>query len=503
MSERRAFTSTYVMQRHGHHWNELRPEQKDVYEQRAAIARGVKLAHIQEAIEEQETALAVAAASTEKATTCGAMLASNCRLQPVSLAKIQQLWDSKIYSDKVVRDSQKSALECPTPVVESTYADLVAKSGLSQKPVIEMCSLSKRIAHCRRELAHSVVGICRDGEWVWFRFAQAILQPIQVVWIPLTELEVSMVENPAVTVADWQHQQGADFQQSWTFVAGDFEVGDVLLDVPLTDIHLIKNTVFQGPGILTTTSSIEPMAAFLQANEAGRVPKAKAKAPSTSQQPPAKKRVLSQVPAWMGVTTGTGQAGASSASSSTGAPSRIAAGVDEDDADTLIQDAEELSLNPLWAELDEARSAQSTHQASVDDNFREHLLGGAWQVQRTGRVVYGLQSVMRPNTIVDVCSAICTRSAAFEYNTMVNLQLHCRNSGACAFIFWPSIGCTLDVPCSILCRVCHAFSRLLNLKLNLLHAKLGLLRDEMPFLDTFLRCEARARLAAAAPCLPA
>ena len=77
-----------------------------------------------------------------------------------------------------------------------------------------------------------------------------------------------------------------------------------------------------------------------------------------------------------------------------------------------------MPLGPVWEELEQARAAQPTQLASIDEMFREHLLGGSWQVSRTGRVVYGLQSVARPHTSVEALAKHfrLPKSAAFEYN---------------------------------------------------------------------------------------
>ena len=238
------------------------------------------------------------------------------------------------------------------------------------------------------------------------------------VLIPIQELEVSHTQQHAVSVADWQKLQAGEFTQAWTYASGEYEVEDIFDGVDLSCIHLIKTSVHQGPNILTTTSSLEPMGAFLDACEAARPKKEKAKGSSTSQQPPAKKRATTKLPSWMGVTPGTAAGQASSSSGSSTVPASSAAGLDEDAGDMEPVQLDEHALDTVWAELEDARTAQATQQATLEDCFCEHLLGGAWQVQRTGRVVYGVQSVIKPNTVVEACAKKfgLTKSAAFEYN---------------------------------------------------------------------------------------
>ena len=371
LSDKRAFTSQYVMQRHGQHWAELRPEIREAYEQRAAVARALKAAHIKDALEEQEAVLAVAQSSADTVQTCGGMQASNCRLSSASLSRLQQLWDSEIYNESVVKNSHKSAMECPKPLSDSAFSALGAKSRLSCHSAVELCAVAKRVAHARKELAHSVFGIAVDGEWSWFKLALAVLQPLQLVTLPLQELEAGQLQGFATNSQQWRQSQASDFQQAWKYSPGEYEIADIFRDVPLEAIFLTQRTVHQGPGILTTTGSIESLAAFLTAVEAQRPAKTRAKTPSMSQAPPAKKRNLDQVPQWLGVTHGTAPEGAAGGASSSSVSVMHAA------VAPSIPEHQELMGEEDVLELEDARASQANTQACIDDSFREHLLGGS------------------------------------------------------------------------------------------------------------------------------
>ena len=417
-SARLAFTSAYVMQRHGHHWNELRPEVRASYEQRALVARSVKEVATQEAIEEHETNLTMASASTPEAHTCGAMQASNCHLAAEALQQMQQLWDSAIYGTAVVKDRQQAALKCPPRLSDEDFTALVQSSSLGKRMPLEWCTLTRRLAQCRVELSHSVIACVRDGVWHWYKYCLATLQPVQLVLIPLQELDLAMVGDPAKTIQDWRRQQCQDFQQAWSYSHGEFECQDVFAELAVTDCYLVRQVVHQGPGILTTNSCLEPLGPFLQGRELEKKLRSKAKAAPSAEEPAHKKQVLSGLPAWMGVTHGSANREATStASSSSGQnPDQIGTEGAADPSEPGV--TEEVPLQEIWDTMDEARAAAPNDTDQIADCFREQLLGGAWQIQRTGRVVYGLQSVIKPNNAVhDVAVKFrLPKSAAFEYN---------------------------------------------------------------------------------------
>ena len=331
-SDRRAFTSEFIMQRHGARWNELRPQAKAQHEQRAQFARAVKLKQVEEAIEQEEATLSVARLESTEGKLLGAMLASSCRLEGLALNRMQQLWDSPLFTKHVVQNNQRAALTCPEPVPDDRFAALQGKSALPQRVHQEIIALGRRVAQCRKELSNSVIAICDEGCWSWFKFSLAMLQPTTLVMIPLQELELGVIESPPKTIREWSEQQGQEFSQSWKYTLGDVELQDPFVDVAEDACHLVRHTVHQGPGILTSNCPLEPLGAFLKTCDGERPVKAKARHTSApSQPPPAKKRAVGQLPAWMTAAHGTGLgsdsvvpepvSGSGAGSSSSNAPS--------------------------------------------------------------------------------------------------------------------------------------------------------------------------------------
>lgn len=72
----------------------------------------------------------------------------------------------------------------------------------------------------------------------------------------------------------------------------------------------------------------------------------------------------------------------------------------------------------LFENLEELRCLVREDEAIQSDMFRSTLLGGHWQVHRTGRSVYGVRVDVRSNTLAaSLCEAFgLNKSASFEHN---------------------------------------------------------------------------------------
>eukprot|EP00971_Amphidinium_carterae_P297643 5913473-Amphidinium_carterae.1 len=70
------------------------------------------------------------------------------------------------------------------------------------------------------------------------------------------------------------------------------------------------------------------------------------------------------------------------------------------------------------AELEEAKTASAGFAETPDTHFRQTLLGGAWQVKRTGRAVYGLRAdVKQSSPLRELCRRFSLGySVSCEYN---------------------------------------------------------------------------------------
>ena len=319
-SDRVAFTSSFVMQRHGQHWNELRSDLRNMYERRALTARSVKQRMIQEAIQEQEASLSAAQSAIPTVSSCGGMFASNCPLSDAALRRMQQLCSGGIYTAAVVKDRQQAALQCPKAIPEADFASLTRHSSLGKRMSIEWSEISKGLAHSRKDLTQSIVACQREDEWHWFKFCLARLQPLQLVLIPLEEMDNPCLEQPPRTVDEWRASQGGEFQQYFRYTIGVFEVQDAFADVALENCFLLRVAIHKGPRILATNSVLEPLGPFLQHIDvrSKSKPKAKSAAPSASD---SKRRKIGRLPTWMmGVTHGTQSGGMQSTASSSAAP---------------------------------------------------------------------------------------------------------------------------------------------------------------------------------------
>eukprot|EP00971_Amphidinium_carterae_P336458 6472834-Amphidinium_carterae.5 len=91
----------------------------------------------------------------------------------------------------------------------------------------------------------------------------------------------------------------------------------------------------------------------------------------------------------------------------------------------LSDDDDDIEQEDVWVDhtrvVAAVRAAREDFQAKRDkrlDVFKISLLGGRWQMERTGRNVYGLRCDLVKSTIIEQLASVWQlhKSASFEYN---------------------------------------------------------------------------------------
>eukprot|EP00971_Amphidinium_carterae_P246243 4890729-Amphidinium_carterae.1 len=103
---------------------------------------------------------------------------ANCRLDAAAQEQLQALWDSPIYTQKVVKDLRSKSTDCPQPSTEARLSHLQKMGSNEQVSRDALSTLGKQLCRCRDELQQCVVGIVRNDEWQWYHIAVVYKSPM-------------------------------------------------------------------------------------------------------------------------------------------------------------------------------------------------------------------------------------------------------------------------------------------------------------------------------------
>eukprot|EP00971_Amphidinium_carterae_P101653 2011976-Amphidinium_carterae.6 len=231
-----------------------------------------------------------------------------------------------------------------------------------------------------------------------------------MMWLPLDVSEDETVPTP-VPACQWGTQQGLVLRVHFTFVIGAFSFEDVLADVLEQDIFFSTGARFHSAQLVHMAGNFESLSQALSGLSLLEHP---AKNPGQSQNERNRRQARKTMHGsllWLTWVAPLPVLPAASTHTVDQATVR-----DADDGD--VEEAEEENLHVMWETLEQARQDMDTKAEVLGDCFREALLFGSWQQVRTGRLVYGYQSVIKKGTAVhDMARHFhLSLSAAFESN---------------------------------------------------------------------------------------
>eukprot|EP00971_Amphidinium_carterae_P040883 802976-Amphidinium_carterae.1 len=413
----RAATCTQqgVMRSHGQHWSELPERKKANYERQASLLRAEKTVGISTAIaarqEELDRLLQQQHEEQQLATPPG-MLFSSCQFDRDAKLTFQRLHDQCLYGPAEVMRLRKQFADCPKPLTQQSYDDFCSQSLLCTS-IAESGSPGLVTALCfrRDELKHSVLNWCLEWRGL-------CLKPATLVLLPLIHLDITGPLLPTGRISEWLMLQKDDFEWFWSFEAGNYCSGDALADVPPERLYLVQDSLFLRDSLVVSRSSLQLLSSAVDLSKRPSSERKESTVPSR----PGSASAASDVMLRPGIATlldlthsGTQRRVGAAAASST--PMYAASGVAAAGEDG--QDEEEhVRLEAAWHDLESQRHNLDVSQDTMDEQFNIRVDGGEWQMQRTGRAVYGMRcSTKRKSLVAAYCSHFGQKgSQAFELN---------------------------------------------------------------------------------------
>ena len=105
------------------------------------------------------------------------------------------------------------------------------------------------------------------------------------------------------------------------------------------------------------------------------------------------------------------------------ADAEVEAGSDAPRSSASAEDRDEV-YDAVFRSLEDKRCTVKTDESLQQDMFRTSVLGGKWQIQRTGRTIYGIRVDARPKSLAaDFCSTFeIAKSSSFEQNVYGEIE---------------------------------------------------------------------------------
>eukprot|EP00971_Amphidinium_carterae_P223182 4428527-Amphidinium_carterae.2 len=403
------WTQQRVMETHGKHWQRLTREEQAAYDRRAQQKRNVARQTVAEEIDQLHTEIQATVTDVDEPRAGGMQLRS-CKLSEEQWSNIETLYTSEVFTRSSVADLRAAAVKCPDPVSIEDLEAMSEASPLDCHLQLSYCELAKQVAQLHKAFKMAIFAIRRDQTWTYYCLLQTMRQPLLMMWLPLDVCEDETVPTP-VAEAQWGKQQGVVLRAHFKFAIGAFSFEDVLADVLEQDVFYSTGARFHSEQLLHVAGNLECLSQALSGLSLLDHPAKKARTATKRAKPSSD----AANDAWKVALAAMGSTSSSSAAASTHTVDQATV-TDADDGD--IDEAEEENLDIMWETLEQARQAMDTKAEVIGDCFRESLLGGSWQQVRTGRLVYGYQSVIKKGTAVhDMARHFhLSLSAAFESN---------------------------------------------------------------------------------------
>ena len=405
-----------IMKLHGVHWEKLTAAAKRAYEQEAEAERASKQQRRTEdlATLRQELASLRAEAGKSKDPQ-GSMLISCCALDKASLQRLGSLMQEGSFKGKQLQKVRERCLDCPKPLLSAEMAKLEAVSQLPVRNLKALPDIAKQLCQMRDSFREAVFCVTQEGTDRWMRFLFASQNPFAVFF---QDLDVETVEHRSASVGSgWAEQWSAVHLWQWRLRIGQFLTGSVLEDTDPSKVSVVMRSWFAADGRLLSHDVLQPLLPMLKALAPEQAREPEVLPPATARRRAAEPSLVEKHP-WLAAVTS------------------LKEPQERSDREELPDDAAEDSLgdkaseddglegasgqdgdyDELFTALENQRCVLRGDVTAHSDMFRTSLLGGQWQVERTGRTIYGVRVDAKPGTTAaELCAAFkLTKSASFE-----------------------------------------------------------------------------------------
>eukprot|EP00971_Amphidinium_carterae_P349089 6490841-Amphidinium_carterae.1 len=408
-----------VMKIAADHWRQHSGKTQDRYNVEAAAKRAMKERELEEKYEDitgRLTALSQRMVDDEqKDDTSSTMVFSKAAFTEKDIVRFQEIYDLYTSNVKSVMKKTTAQLDKIKPITTESLHTLQSVTMLRHENIkTEYTDLAKSIIRLREFFAEAVFVIEPYGAAECFSFVLATQRPYRLLMRELHAMEV-----PAPPVAkswtDWSRAVSAEKTYCWTHASKDICTRDVFAGTSAEHVAVIMRTVYVAVDRLESREEAQPLTQVLEALRMEIKPQGTSTSKPATGARERHQAVDVQRP-WLQ------QLNAEMAKRKRG---RTATMDNEDGAGSGSEEREDMENEDMWYDhahiveaVTAARSAYEQKREVRLRMFKISLLGGQWQMQRTGRTVYGLRCDVVRNSVVDLLATAwgLHKSASFEHN---------------------------------------------------------------------------------------
>eukprot|EP00971_Amphidinium_carterae_P349506 6491046-Amphidinium_carterae.5 len=409
---------TTIMRIHGQYWDALTHEEKDAYNRKASEVRSATQHVLDEEIRDTESRLQIAVmretSAVQRAST--SMVASSARLPDSALRTWSTLSSARVFADGNLRKLGENAMKGVESLSAEREQELVAASLLDKQDTEPKSSLYVQVARNRDKFLNACFAVESSDGIQWFRCILAIVTPPTLQFMEVREVEVQPVPfHVESQVSTFSQLTRASFSYKWSFDSVQFTSRDIFVDADPDFVGVVTPTSFKATSTLVAWSDLLALSSFLQ-EEGPCVEESEPK--------PKKPRIVESeaqsglivAHPWLRALGATSRASSSTSALPEEAPQ-------EPDTGTAVesQDIVEVADREIFHALRSALRADNTgegHTDTDDSMFAVSILGGKWNVERTGRKLYGSRYDVRKESAAHKCCSLhgMKLSASFDYH---------------------------------------------------------------------------------------
>ena len=405
-----AHSQLMVMKIHVKNWDKLSGAARARFEREANIRKSAaaqKWAEDFQALEAELDLELLREQQEHKAADALGVRVSATRWPPWAVERLAVLLGELKSRSSLNLRVREDALRCPQPVAEAPFQRACQLSMLPARPGAPLSEAYRAICRLRKHFETAIFAAPEHGHLSWLRLGFCVASPCEMFCFPLHLLEPSSPTSCAGP-KDWAEAAVAATEAEWMLEPSlQVRNDDWLGGRDLMDIVVHMDSQCCGDGIVRSRSTACPLGPVLDSlmselgveRQVGEVTAERSSRASDSKQ-----RNDTASSSSIAVPAGSADASAPPAS-------------EMELIDQAVRDAE-ARYEEIAAAGGEVEGDARDAELEDDADFRVSVLGGLWQVQRTGRSVYGLRVDCRAKsaTYNMAVSLGFPRSASFEYN---------------------------------------------------------------------------------------
>ena len=405
---------------HGREWARLGEDVKSRLNTVASQWRVCKEQELRDAVEGDRTALELALnREKQEEEEELSMQLSSARLDSHALQGWTRILQSDVWSSSTLSSMRAKSVRPPEAISNDQFDAWAASSPLSITVSEPIVPLAAAICRARGNLKNAVLIIEEEDQEHAYMVVMAMLQPMSLFLLPLHDLDIPPLDHRVALRAEWDTMASTDFTHFWGYDHEGYASADILEGVDIDKVAIVPICSHKSTRIVVSMDLAVPLGNWLSAQDAMSIQQSRSSdrreaAAASSRAAPA------ATPAWVSHLF---QHPSTSSPAISTVP--VPSGSEAQPGDMIEEEggAENTALHVAFedaiAELQHRKADMKDAGLHQDGMFKKTLLGGKWQVARTGRTLYGLRVdvVKGSGSLHSMCLKFkLPASASFEYN---------------------------------------------------------------------------------------